>query len=782
MIDPNGSRRRAHLAGGGGLERAPVELTGAADASGATNAAANLDPANARRDPADPNANEVNRQHAVRALSGMPIVFEANRGQWNTTSDLVGRARGLLAGFGAGSIQLDLTSKPAGQDPKSLGIRLRFANASDRAPHGESKLAGYHNYLRGNDPAKWRTHVELFEQVRYDELYPGVSLVVGDREGRLEYDLELASASSLEQVRVDCEGIDSIEIGEAGDLRMNTAIGTLCQTLPKSWYAAADGTQRPADCRFRVLGTTSYGFEVMNPEEGSRLVVDPGLNWSTFLGGSDQDWVYGVAFLNGLLTAVGGTGSSDFSTTNGTVQQLKNTGRDAFVTQMNPAYSGSAQLLWSTFLGGSAEDEARGVAVSSDGRVSLCGYTYSQDFPTTLSAPLPGAPGPAGTRIAFVTRLESLGTSLQYSTYFGGSGASKANAIAIDSTPIITVVGSTGAPGNLPLVNAYDTTFDGGSTDAFVAQLDPNLTGLGSIVYSTYLGGGNNATGYDEAFAVDVEGLFIYIGGSTASPGFNTTLNAFGPNFGGGALDGFVMKLRPSATPINQVKFASFLGGAADDEVFGLVVNSSMVNCCGYTFATNFPLSSVLAGGSVPYQSNNGGGSDAFMTQINSQNIGAFQLVYSTYFGGAGNDIAYSIARVASQCDLIVGSTTAGVSNNLPVGPTGVVYDETWNGATDAFMTRLYWANGRAGAAQLTYSTYLGGSTTIPVGGTNGAQDTARSVVLDGNNAYLGGFTTSSDFPVAGNPLQPTWHVDPGGSVLNDGFLCTFSLPALSFP
>src|SRR5262249_16033817 len=146
---------------------------------------------------ADLGEENLGRSRAAQMLSAMPIVFEENRGQWDTGAALVGSSHGLLAGFESSSILLGLTAKDTDGTAKALGVRLQFPDANSCSPRGERKLSGVRNYLRGNDPAKWRTEVPLYEQVRYDDLYPGVSVVIGDHGGRFEYDLELVDAANL---------------------------------------------------------------------------------------------------------------------------------------------------------------------------------------------------------------------------------------------------------------------------------------------------------------------------------------------------------------------------------------------------------------------------------------------------------------------------------------------------------------------------------------------------------------------------------------------------------
>jgi len=727
------------------------------------------------------------RQNRARQmLAAMPVVFEENRGQWDTSASLIGSGHGLLAGFEAGGIMLGLTACDADGATHALGVHLQFGDSNPCMPRGERKLAGARNYLRGNDPTNWKTNVSLFEEVRYDDLYPGVSVVVGDRQGMLEYDLELADASRLEQVRIDCEGVESIDIAESGDLRMHTELGTLCQSLPASWYVETDGTRKPTECRFRVLGANSYGFELETPKSGGRLVVDPGLTWSTFLGGAAEDRVRGIDLQSGLVTVVGSTNSVAFPTTTGAVQTVKAAGTDAFVSRFNPLLTGAAQLVWSTFLGGFGEDDARAVAVQSNGIVAFCGATTSSNFPTTVNGVLLSAPGPGGQKNAFVSRLDSTGSNLLYSTYFGGNSGfyathpTVANAIVLDANGLMTFVGNTSAT-DLPLVNAYDSNFVNPSvntSDGFVAQVFPNYVGTASLIYSTYIGG--TATGYDEPFAVDVESGLIYVGGSTEAPDFGVTLGtAFQPTYHGptSVLDGFIMIIDPTKVPATQLQYATYLGSAAGDQIFSLVAKLGVIYCCGITGAgfgtghfgtvNDFPTSVVVApgiyvGGEADgLQTTSGGSPDAFVVKLDPSNA-LQQLRYGTLFGGNGFDQSNALARVSGMSVVVVGSTTlVGGANTLPT--TSLAYQPTAAGGVDAFLTRLDWSGGATGPAQILYSTFLGGS----------ADDFATCLALDASRAYIGGNTLSTNFPTAGNPFDSSFN---GGTSLGDGFACTLEM------
>src|SRR5262249_47787578 len=209
-------------------------------------------------------------------------------------------------------------------------------------------------------------------------------------------------------------------------------------------------------------------------------------------------------------------------------------------------------------------------------------------------------------------------------------------------------VGNTSAT-DLPLVNAYDTTYASPSvntSDAYVAQIFPSYVGSTSLIYSTYIGG--TATGYDQAFAVDVESGLIYVGGTTEAPDFGTTLaTAFQPTYHGPpqVLDGFIVELNPATVPASQLLYATYLGSTSGDQIFGLAVKLGVIYCCGITGAafgtghfgtpSDFPTSVIVApgiyvGGEADgVQSASGGSPDAFVVKLDPSNM-TQQLRYGT--------------------------------------------------------------------------------------------------------------------------------------------------------
>ena len=340
----------------------------------------------------------------------------------------------------------------------------------------------------------------------------------------------------------------------------------------------------------RTYGGSGDAFVTMLNSTGS------GLMYSTYLGGSDGEQGNGIAVDGGGNAYVTGfTRSANFPTTLVAFETTPGGMEDAFVTKLNPTGTG---LIYSTYLGGSSNDEGFGIAVDAAGNAYVTGFTGSTNFPTMAGAFQTTF---GGVEDAFVTKLNFAGTGLIYSTYLGGSSNDEGFGIAVDAAGNAFVTGRTSSINFPTMAGGYQTTF-GGSADAFVTKLDS--TGIG-LVYSTYLGG-NNLDGA-VGIAVNAAGN-AYVTGFTGSTNFPTTPGAFQTTFGG-VQDVFMTILDSAGAGL---LYSTYLGGSAFDKGYGLAVDTvGNAYIGGSTESTNFP---TTAG---TYQTGYGGTSDAFVAKIN---------------------------------------------------------------------------------------------------------------------------------------------------------------------
>jgi len=433
--------------------------------------------------------------------------FEANVGQHGADVRFVARSRGLTLSLRDDAATLELAGRKA-------PITLRVAGARRVSPSAEARLVTRSNYLLGRDPTKWHTDVPNFGRITYPGVLDGVDLVYHGEEGQLEYDFVVAPGADPTTIALEVDGADGLSLTDAGDLVIRIGEGAtareLTQPRPRVFQRAPGGAEREVDAGYRLVGDRLVSFTVGEYDRDRALVIDPVLAYGTYLGGTANEFSWGIAVDGaGAAYVTGWVASLDYPTM-GAYQAAHQTGsaQDAFVSKLNPA--GTA-LEYSTYLGGTGADLGQAIAVDAAGSAYVAGYTNSTNFPT-ISAFQGAKSGSATTNDGFVVKLSPAGDALVYSTYLGGASADTISAIAVDAAGSAFVTGSTESS-NFPLQAPFQS-IKLAQTDAFVTKLAPAGNAL---VFSTLLTGG----GYDygTAIAVDADGN-VYVGGTTTSTNF----------------------------------------------------------------------------------------------------------------------------------------------------------------------------------------------------------------------------------------------------------------------
>ena len=686
------------------------------------------------------------KTRAVQTLLQSPMSFEANQGQTDSRvqflsrgsgytlfltsteavlalnsshSQLAAKGQSAAEGFGWNPTNplsigsLDRTPRPISQvNPKEAGkedvLRMRLVGANPSPEiSGVDETSAKSNYFIGNDRSKWRRNVSNFGKVRYAGVYPGVDLVFYGNQQQLEYDFVVAPGADP----------NVISLG------------------------------------FAQANAGSNGLPLHISDDGELVA---------HLSGGD------VSFHKPVVYQTIGSGARETKQTIEGRYVLKADGQAGFELG---SYDRSKQLVidptvsFATYLGGSDVDMAVGVAVDRFTDVVVVGSTRSADFP--IFQPLenyhPGNCGGLACRDIFMAKLNPTGTTLQFSTYLGGSNDDVATDVVLDMAGDIFIVGYTLST-DFPITSrAFQKTFGGGTVtgDGFVMELASKAGAAGGIEYASYIGG----SGDDVAYGITVDYApsatpNVYVVGSTTSPNLPTTSGAYQSTCGltekGSCSNGFALKVNSKGS---AMLYSTYLGGSGGlgDAAYGVAVDSSNnAYIAGMTGSPNFPTTSGAYDTTCGTDSACNGTFDGFVTELNTTGSG---LVFSTFLGGSGYDYVAGIALDVAGGIYVSGNTT---STDFPT--TSNAAQSSFGGMSagcspttgaicgDVTVTKL-----NHGGATLGYSTYLGGSLDEYPG---------MSMAVDaGGNAYVTGQTSSLNFPMV-RPFQATYG---GGS--SDAFL-----------
>jgi len=725
----------------------------------------------------------------VASFGKLPLSFEVNQGQTDARVKFLSHGHGYALFLTGDEAVLELQesgvrSQESGAEfsrsmrngglrrttdkgPRTTDVlRLRLVQANQHAAVlGAQELPGKVNYFIGNDPKKWRVNVPTYAQVRYQDVYPGVDLIYyGNQGGQLEYDFIVAPGAdpSAITLQVAAEGEPPLRIDARGELVIPAKGGEVRFHQPVVYQPAADSSlvtrpSLPVQGHFRLEAQNRVRF-ALGPYDHSRpLVIDPALTFSTYLGGAGvvDSGSGGSAVAidySGAVYITGSTTQTDFPTVN-PLQPSLDGGADVFVSKLTP--TGSA-FVFSTFLGGSGADVGYAIAVDTGGSIYLTGATSSFDFPVVHA--LQASPKSAGAH-AFVTKMNTIGSALVYSTYLSGSSNDIGSGIAVDVGGEATVTGVTHSA-DFPTFNPIQAN----PTGAFVSKLN----GTGSaFIYSTYLGGGSGTTA--NAVALDSSGN-AYITGSSAqnfpvTPGaYQTSCTKVGP----ATNCAYVTEVNAAGTVL---VYASYLSGSNNDEGGSIAVDASgNAYVTGFTTSANFPTVN-------PVQGTFTGVMDAFVSKLNATGTA---LLYSTFLGGSesGEGLALSLGN-AIAIDSSRNAYVTGLTNAMDF-PLANPIQTTNNANSPAGPETAFVAELNAAGSALVYSTYLGGN----------IYDTGNGIAVNSSgDAWVIGSTSSTDFPMV-NPLKATntdtW-TDQTVVFLAELSLgpvpaVSFSAPALSFP
>jgi hypothetical protein len=589
------------------------------------------------------------------SFSSAPLCFEANAGQSEGGAPFIARGAACSVLLSADEAEIILGQgmerTVPHQQPMARTVRFRLAGANRAAKiTGRDEMAARANYFIGNDPSQWHAGVPLFSQVQVDDVYPGVRVVYyANQSAQLEYDFLLQARAKPEQIRFCIEGADEVQVDREGNLVLKIGGQEICQHQPVA-YQDIGGVRKGVKVAYCLNKNGTVGLALGDYDRDLPLVIDPVLDFLTYLAGKSLDIGWAITLQGTNIYVTGETLSKNLATTNailGTTNTILFTnaaggvtnfgvfqgGTPAFGDAFVASYSTNGSLNYLSYLGGRKDDGALAIAGDGSGGVWLTGFTDSTNFPimngvilgtnmffSELTGPNNNAKGifPAN---AFITHLDSTGSSILFSTYFGGEEIDEGTGIAVDSNGNVFVTGLTSST-NLPVTPNVVQSTNRGNFDAFVTELSPSGTNTFDYTnsYTTYFGGTN--TDFGLAIALDPGGN-AWITGITFSTNFETAnisalsnayfgnlqslgTNAVETNHLFGDLnsqtnshrfnssfhsDGFVTAFMPFGT---NLLFSTLLGGSNDDAGVRLAIDSSSdVFVTGYTLSRNFPTNVV---------------------------------------------------------------------------------------------------------------------------------------------------------------------------------------------
>jgi len=629
--------------------------------------------------------------------------FEPNRGQCPADVAFVARAADHRIEVTPSAFRLR-----AGAGAVTLSLDGGRADARVRA---ERPLAGRSHYLRGEDREAWITDVPHHARVVVEDALPGLDLELYGRRGHLEFDVVVHPGADPRDVAFRVDHADAVELVSATLLRARVGGEEVALTIPEIYQRDADGHHEPVAGAFTIDPDGGIRFELASYDAARPLVIDPVLDYATYLGGSTAEVGYDVAVDgDGHVYLTGTTDSTNFDTTPGAFDEDGRAGGfsdpgDAFVTKLAPD---GGSLVWSTYLSGSDDEIGYDVEVDAAGNAVVLGWTLSDDFPTAV--PFQGTLG--GGSDLFVVKLDPTGSSLVYGTYLGGSEDDRGDAdqdrpgLAVGDDGAVYVGGTTQSMDFPTTPGAFVETGNG----PFVAKLLPDGSDL---AYATLFG-------LDQF--VFVQGLGLAPGGEaillgfTGDPNLPTTAGSYQPVKSGGE-DAFVFRMADDGS---DVVWGTYVGGSDCDFAMSMSVDPD--GSVWFTGMTSSP----------DYPSSAGPGAGAPMTHLSADGT---TLLSSRVIGDV---LGTGVAADALGRVTLVGN------------------------ASDGSSTDVYLAHFGSDGVSYEFETYLGGL----------SADAAEAVVLDDEgHAILTGYTRSTSFP-GEEPLNPPYQAGLSGN--QDAFVVRY--------
>lgn len=616
------------------------------------------------------------------AYAAMPLAFEQNVGQVRAGLDFTAYGSGYAIGLAHGEAWLSL----AGAGGRNV-VHLDLQGARDDVQaEGEGLLAARSNVYLGNDPSAWRTGIANYASVVYRGVYEGIDVRYYGAQRQLEYDFVVAAGADAGAIRLRFGGVESATIAADGDLvlRVQGSEAEVRFQAPVSYQRGEAGREAVAS-RYVVHADGSIGFELGAYDRTRELVIDPVLDYASYLGGSGAENATGIAVdAAGNIHVTGRTASTDFPAAGGGSVVGSGGEGDMYVARFDPTL-GTLQFATRigggyVLLGGAGDEQGKAVAVDGNGNVIVTGWTSSSNFPTTSGAPDGSLDGGQD---GVVVKLDATG-ALQFSTYVGGNGSTDSgNAVVVDAAGNFYVAGQASDSG---LLSGVLGALLGTSDNAFIHKYAAD----GTVLFRELFGG--NAT--DVATGLALSGSQLFVVGNTQSANV-PMVDAHQASLGN-TIDGFLARLD---TADGSVEYATYVGSSEDDTVTAVATDGSgKAYVVGVTRGRNSnPFATTTGAWRTTSPVNNA--DTGFLRIYDTTLAPASQLVYSTYLGGNDVDKPTGVA-VSGGRVVVVGSA------NSTAGLATVDAHDTSNDGQAMYLAVFDPAGG--GASDLVYATYFG--------------------------------------------------------------------------
>jgi len=572
---------------------------------------------------------------------------------------------------------------------------------------GKKRNKERRNYIIGSTYDSWQQDVPSFDEIFYHDIYPGIDLKFYKKNHKLEYDIIINNYENIDNILFEVSGASNLEISRDGDLNIKNENTILMTHVKPEIFQLVNGKSKTIDGKFVIknkknenYAASIYGFEINQYDIEHPVIIDPTIEFSTIVGGEKYDFGRGVGIdPSGNIIVAGHTESLDFPNSSG-IEILNQGGRyDCFITKLTPD---GKNVIFSTYFGGSGDDQCKDLAVDKFGNIYLTGFTNSADFPTVNAL----FPKKNENYDAFIIKINPEGNAILFSSFLGGNEYDVGYGVAVDNNSNLYVTGTTYS-NDFPTFNPLYPNI-GAFCDVFICKIDVTQS---TFVYSTYFPGRQIDKGYD--VAADDDG-HAYVTCTTNSPDFPTKNEK--ENYSGMAYDAFVCKINSSGS---DLIYSTYIASFYDAHGKSIAIDS---NDCAWVTGMTYSTTNMATDNALFKQ--NSGDYDAFITKMNPTGD---KFLYSTYLGGSKYDAGHGIVVDQSDNVHVIGDTT---SSDFP---TANALYPIFSGDHDIFITSL-----DSTGTKLKYSTFLGGSSLdIPYGIVS---DLAGCIVI-------GGYTKSLDFP-----------------------------------